>query len=748
MSLQPLYSSLLQKLEGFLQYPACAPFGRQKFALQARGILVDRSQLLSTARSNVADLSRGNLGVPILLLVMLAMMMLPVPPFLLDVFFTFNIALSIVVLLVCVYALRPLDFAVFPTILLVATLMRLALNVASTRVVMLHGQEGHAAAGKVIQAFGEVVIGGNYVVGIVVFAILMIINFVVVTKGAGRISEVSARFTLDAMPGKQMAIDADLNAGLIDQSQAKLRRLEVAQEAEFYGSMDGASKFVRGDAIAGLLILFINLIGGMAVGIFQHNMAFADAGKVYALLTIGDGLVAQLPSLLLSTAAAIMVTRASGSEDMGKQIGRQMFASPKALAVAAGLMAVMGLVPGMPHISFLSMAAMAAGGAYLFWRKQNVQKIQALQEVKRQQELLPSPARALETKELGWDDVTPIDMIGLEVGYRLIPLVDRNQGGQLLARIKGVRKKLSQDLGFLMPTVHIRDNLDLAPSAYRLTLMGVILAEAEIYPDRELAINPGQVYGSLNGITAKDPAFGLEAVWIEISQRAQAQSLGYTVVDASTVVATHLNQILYKHSSELIGHEEVQQLLQVLAKGSPKLAEELVPGVLSLSQLLKVLQALLAEQVPVRDIRSIAEAIANNAAKSQDTAALVAAVRVGVSRAIVQSIVGTESELPVITLEPRLEQILLNSLQKAGQGSEEGVLLEPSMAEKLQRSLIDAAQRQEMQGQPVILLVAGPIRAMLSRFGRLAVPGLHVLAYQEIPDNKQVTIVATVGPNG
>nr|WP_207956599.1 flagellar biosynthesis protein FlhA [Pseudomonas fluorescens] len=724
------------------------PLWASKVCFTERGISVDRSQLLSTARSNVVDLSRGNLGVPLLLLVMLAMMMLPVPPFLLDVFFTFNIALSIVVLLVCVYALRPLDFAVFPTILLVATLLRLALNVASTRVVMLHGQEGHAAAGKVIQAFGEVVIGGNYVVGIVVFAILMIINFVVVTKGAGRISEVSARFTLDAMPGKQMAIDADLNAGLIDQSQAKARRLEVAQEAEFYGSMDGASKFVRGDAIAGLLILFINLIGGMAVGIFQHNMSFGDAGKVYALLTIGDGLVAQLPSLLLSTAAAIMVTRASGSEDMGKQIGRQMFASPKALAVAAGLMAVMGLVPGMPHVSFLTMAAVAAGGAYLFWKKQNEQKVQALQEVKRQQELLPSPARAMETKELGWDDVTPIDMIGLEVGYRLIPLVDRNQGGQLLARIKGVRKKLSQDLGFLMPTVHIRDNLDLAPSAYRLTLMGVILAEAEIYPDRELAINPGQVYGSLNGITAKDPAFGLEAVWIEISQRAQAQSLGYTVVDASTVVATHLNQILYKHSSELIGHEEVQQLLQVLAKGSPKLAEELVPGVVSLSQLLKVLQALLAEQVPVRDIRSIAEAIANNASKSQDTAALVAAVRVGVSRAIVQSIVGTESELPVITLEPRLEQILLNSLQKAGQGSEEGVLLEPSMAEKLQRSLIEAAQRQEMQGQPVILLVAGPIRAMLSRFGRLAVPGLHVLAYQEIPDNKQVTIVATVGPNG
>ena len=709
---------------------------------------MDRSQLISGARSNLAGLGRGQLGIPLLLLVMLAMMMLPIPPFLLDVFFTFNIALSIVVLLVCVYAMRPLDFSVFPTILLVATLLRLALNVASTRVVMLHGQDGHAAAGKVIQAFGEVVIGGNYVVGIVVFAILMIINFVVITKGAGRISEVSARFTLDAMPGKQMAIDADLNAGLIDQTEAKRRRAEVAQEAEFYGSMDGASKFVRGDAIAGLLILFINLIGGMLVGMLQHNMAFADAGRVYTLLTIGDGLVAQLPSLLLSTAAAIMVTRASGSEEMGKMIHRQMFTSYKALGVSAAIMIVMGLVPGMPHFAFISLGLLAGGGAYLLWKKENRVKVEALAEVQRQQDLLPSPTRAQETKELGWDDVAPIDIIGLEVGYRLIPLVDRNQGGQLLARIKGVRKKLSQELGFLMPTVHIRDNLDLAPSAYRLTLMGVILAEAEIYPDRELAINPGQVFGTLNGITARDPAFGLEAVWIEVSQRSQAQSLGYTVVDASTVVATHLNQILYKHSHELIGHEEVQQLLQMLAKSSPKLAEELVPGVLSLSALLNVLQALLAEHVPVRDIRSIAEAIANNAGKSQDTAALVAAVRVGLSRAIVQSIVGIEPELPVITLEPRLEQILLNSLQKAGQGQEEGVLLEPSMAEKLQRSLIEAAQRQEMQGLPVILLVAGPIRAMLSRFGRLAVPSMHVLAYQEIPDNKQVTIVATVGPNG
>lgn len=711
-----------------------------------RDVAVDRAQLIGDVRSNLAGLRHGNLGIPLLLLVMLGMVMLPIPPFLLDTLFTFSIALSIVVLLVSIYALRPLDFAVFPTILLAATLLRLALNVASTRVVLLNGHEGHGAAGQVIQAFGEVVIGGNYVVGIVVFAILMIINFVVVTKGAGRISEVSARFTLDAMPGKQMAIDADLNAGLIDQNEAKKRRSEVAQEADFYGSMDGASKFVRGDAIAGLLILFINLIGGIAIGVLQHGLPFAEAGKVYTLLTIGDGLVAQIPSLLLSTAAAVMVTRVSTSEDMGAQVNRQMFASPRALAVAAAIMIAMGLVPGMPHFSFISLGLVAAGAAYWIANKQRKTKEEEVKEVQRQQELLPAQ-KAQEVKELGWDDVTPVDMVGLEVGYRLIPLVDRNQGGQLLARIKGVRKKLSQEMGFLMPSVHIRDNLDLAPNAYRLTLMGVSVAEAEVYPDRELAINPGQVFGPLNGIAVKDPAFGLEAVWIDPTQRDQAQSLGYTVVDASTVVATHLNQILHKHAHELLGHEEVQQLMQLLAKSSPKLAEELVPGLVSLSTLLKVLQALLQEQVPVRDMRTIAEAIASVAPKSQDPAAMVAAVRVSLARAIVQGIVGLEPELPVITLEPRLEQILLNSLQKAGQGSEDGILLEPGMAEKLQRSLVEAAQRQEMLGKPVILLVAGPIRAMLSRFARLAVPSMHVLAYQEIPDNKQVTIVATVGQN-
>ncbi|GGI97376.1 flagellar biosynthesis protein FlhA [Halopseudomonas pertucinogena] len=703
------------------------------------------NQILTNMRSGLAGLRHGSLGVPILLLAMLGMMMLPIPPFLLDVFFTFNIALSLVVLLVCAYALRPLDFAAFPTVLLVATLLRLALNVASTRVVLLYGHEGPEAAGKVIQAFGEVVVGGSFVVGLVVFIILMVINFVVVTKGAGRISEVSARFTLDAMPGKQMAIDADLNAGLIDQDEAKRRRLEVAQEADFYGSMDGASKFVRGDAVAGLLILFINVIGGLAIGMGQHGLSFTEAGHIYVLLTIGDGLVAQIPSLLLSTAAAIMVTRVSTSEDMGSQVKRQMFASPKALGIAAAILVIMGLIPGMPHLSFISLGALAAGGAWFIAQRQ---KIKAAEEKAAEEQKAQLPAlQRPENRELGWDDVTPVDMVGLEVGYRLIPLVDRSQGGQLLARIKGIRKKLSQDLGFLMPSVHIRDNLDLAPNVYRITLMGVGVAEAEVYADRELAINPGQVFGEIKGIPGKDPAFGLDAVWIDPGQKDQAQSLGYTVVDVSTVVATHLNQILFKHSHELLGHEEVQQLLKVLAKASPKLAEELVPGIISLSGLLKVLQGLLQEQVPVRDIRTIAEAIANQSGKSQDTGALISAVRIALSRSIVQSLVGLEAELPVITLDPKLEQILLQSMQKAGQGNDDGILLEPGMAEKLQRSLADMVQRQEMQGKPAILLVAGPIRNMMAKFVRYAAPGANVLSYQEIPDSKQVTIVATVGQN-
>ena len=700
---------------------------------------MDRTAVLQ----NVKSFTDGNLGVPLVLLIILAMVILPMPPFLLDVFFTFNIALSIVVLLVGVYALRPLDFAAFPTILLLATLMRLALNVASTRVVLLYGHEGGDAAGKVIEAFGSVVIGGNYVVGIIVFLILVLINFVVVTKGAGRIAEVSARFTLDAMPGKQMAIDADLNAGIINQEEAKQRRADVTNEADFYGSMDGASKFVRGDAIAGILILVINLIGGLLIGMLQHGLDFSTAVEYYSLLTIGDGLVAQIPSLLLSTAAAIMVTRQNTSEDMGGQIVKQMFGSPRALAVSAIILGIMGSVPGMPHFSFLSLAAVAGGGAWWMFKKQSKAKL--VEEARDKSDVIQAEEETEEEqRELNWDDVMPVDMIGLEVGYRLIPMVDKLQGGQLLNRIKGVRKKLSQDLGFLVPSVHIRDNLDLMPGAYRVTLMGVVVGESEVYPDRDLAINPGQVFGELKGVEVKDPAFGLDATWIETNQREHAQTLGYTVVDASTVVATHLNQILQRQAHDLLGHEEVQQLLDMLTKSSPKLVEELVPAKISISSLLKVLQNLLKEQVPLKDFRSVAEALTDAVTKTQDTLALTAAVRISLSRLIIQTINGSDEEIPVITIDPRLEQLLLGSVQQSG-GTEEGMVLEPNMAEKLQTSLMEAAHKQEMLGKPAILLVAAPVRPLMAKFVRYGEQLIHVLSYQEIPENKKVTIVASVG---
>ena len=696
--------------------------------------------------SAFASMFQSNLGVPVLLLTILGMMILPIPAFLLDVLFSFNIALAIVVLLVAAYALRPLDFAVFPTILLIATLLRLALNVASTRVVLLEGHRGGDAAGKVIQSFGEVVIGGNYAVGLVVFLILMIINFVVVTKGAGRISEVSARFTLDAMPGKQMAIDADLNSGLVTQDEARTRREEVASEADFYGSMDGASKFVRGDAVAGMLILAINIIGGLGIGMVQHDLEFGQAMQVYSLLTIGDGLVAQIPSLLLSTTAAIMVTRVSSSKDMGEQVVNQMFDSPKALAVSAAILAFMGLIPGMPHFAFLSLAAIAGGLAWLITQR-GVQKeadqSRVALEAEEQQELAEKKAKEL--PELGWDDVQPVDSIGLEVGYRLIPLVDKSQGGELLNRIKGIRKKLSQEVGFLIPSVHIRDNLELVPNAYRITLLGVTAGEAEIYPDRELAINPGQVFGKLDGIATQDPAFGLEAVWVDESQKDKAQTLGYTVVDASTVVATHINQILLKHTYELLGLDEVQQMLERLAKYAPKLAEEL-PNTIPLNSLLSVLKSLLQEQVPIRDLRTIAEALAANSHQSQDIAALTAAARVALRRVIVQSIYGMENILPVIALDPSMEQILLKSLQQSQQaGNGDDIVLEPGLAERLQNSLQQAAQQQEMAAKPSVLLVSAPLRSVMARFIRYSGSDIKVLSYTEIPDDKQVTIENTIG---
>lgn len=693
------------------------------------------NHLFSNKFAFLAGRSMPAVGAPIMVLAALGMVILPIPSFILDIFFTFNIALAMVVLLVSVYTRRPLDFAAFPSVLLIATLLRLALNVASTRVVLLYGHQGGGAAGNVIEAFGNVVIGGNYAVGLVVFLILMIINFVVVTKGAGRISEVSARFTLDALPGKQMAIDADLNAGLIDQDQARLRRFEVTKEADFYGSMDGASKFVKGDAIAGIMILFINILGGLAIGMTQFNLSFSDAMQIYTLLTIGDGLVAQLPSLLLSIAAAIMVTRQNTDEDMGEQLLFQLFDNPKALMITAIIMGIMGIVPGMPHLVFLLLAGIAGGSAYLIEKKQKQAALEPTQSAKADNE-------AVSLKELSWDDVQPVDMVGLEVGYRLIPLVDRDQGGELLERVKGVRKKLSQDFGFLIPAVHIRDNLELTPNSYRITLMGVAVGEAEIRPDQELAINPGQVYGMIEGDPTRDPAFGLDAMWIKEEQREHAQALGYTVVDSSTVLATHLSQLLTNNAAQLIGHEEVQNLLEMLRRSAPKLVESFVPEQLPLGVVVKVLQNLLNEAIPIRDIRTIIQTLAEYSSKSQEPDILTAAVRIALKRLIVQEINGIEPELPVITLIPELEQILHQTMQAAG-GESAGI--EPGLAERLQASLSRATQEQELKGEPAVLLTSGVLRSTLARFVKNTIPSLRVLSYQEIPDEKQIRIVQAVG---
>ena len=667
------------------------------------------------------------------------MVILPMPTLLLDILFTFNIALALVVLLVSIYTKRPLDFAAFPTVLLIATLLRLALNVASTRVVLLEGHEGGNAAGNVIEAFGSVVIGGNLAVGLIVFIILMIINFVVITKGAGRISEVSARFTLDAMPGKQMAIDADLNAGLINQEDARLRRQEVTMEADFYGSMDGASKFVKGDAIAGIMILFINIVGGFIIGMVQYDLPFAQAAEIYTLLTIGDGLVAQIPSLLLSIAAAITVTRENTEADMGNRMLGQMFDDPKALTITAGILLVMGIVPGMPHLAFLTLGGIAAGGAYWQLQRLKVKEETALAIKENGGPVSSGPA---EVKELGWDDVRSVDTIGLEVGYRLIPLVDKSQGGQLLDRIKGVRKKLSQQMGFLIPPVHIRDNLDLSPNNYTISLMGVTCGHADIYHDKDMAINPGQVFGPIDGVTGIDPAFGLEAVWIDEAQREQAQALGYTVVDTATVVATHLSQILSNHAAQLLGHEEAQNLLDMLAKKHPKLVEGLVPDVLSLSTVVKVLQSLLNENVAIRDIRSIVQTLVDYGPRSQDAEVLTAACRISLKRMIVQEIIGNEPEIPVITLSSELEQILQKSIQAGGA---DGAGIEPGLAERIQNSLIEASQQQELLGQPAVLLTSGVLRGTLARFVKNTIPSLHILSYQEIPDDKQIKIISSIG---
>ncbi|MFN6961262.1 MAG: flagellar biosynthesis protein FlhA [Rhodocyclaceae bacterium] len=674
------------------------------------------------------------LAAPALIILILSMMVLPLPPFMLDLFFTFNIALSVMVMLVALYTLRPLDFSVFPTVLLVTTLLRLSLNVASTRIVLLHGHTGPDAAGKVIEAFGHFLVGGNYAVGLIVFIILTVINFVVITKGAGRIAEVSARFTLDAMPGKQMAIDADLNAGLIGEDEARRRRKEIAQEADFYGSMDGASKFVRGDAIAGILILLINIIGGLIVGMIQHDMPAGQAAKTYTLLTIGDGLVAQIPALIISVAAGLVVSRVNDEKDLTTSFMGQLFGRPMVLALAAGILGVLGVIPGMPNFVFLLLGSVLAT---LAWYRHKLMRESAAAAA------TPAPvAVGEEAVEASWDDVAPVDVLGLEVGYRLIPLVDRVQNGELLKRIRGLRKKFAQEIGFLPAPVHIRDNLELKPNAYRITLKGVEIGSGEAYPGMYLAINPGQVSGALPGTPTQDPAFGLSAIWIEANLRDQAHLLGYTVVDAGTVIATHLNHLITSHAAELLGRQETQALLDHIAKDTPKLVEDLVPKLLPLATVQRVLQNLLEEGVNIRDMRTIIEVLAAQGARTQDAVELTAQVRIALGRAIVQQIFGNASELSVIALEPGLERLLGQAL--AG-GSAEGAGIEPGLADALLRETQAAAQKQEMLGLPPVLVVASNLRWLLARFLRRAWPTLKVLANNEIPETKTIKVTSVVG---
>ena len=676
------------------------------------------------------------LAAPILIILILSMMVLPLPPFMLDLFFTFNIALSVMVMLVALYTLKPLDFSVFPTVLLVTTLLRLSLNVASTRIVLLDGHTGPDAAGKVIEAFGHFLVGGNYAVGIIVFVILTVINFVVITKGAGRIAEVSARFTLDAMPGKQMAIDADLNAGLVGEDEARRRRKEIAQEADFYGSMDGASKFVRGDAVAGILILLINIIGGLIVGMLQHNMDAGQAAKVYTLLTIGDGLVAQIPALVISVAAGLVVSRVNDEKDITTSFMGQMFGNPVVLALAAGILGVLGVIPGMPHFVFLLLGT--GLGTLAWWKMKQQQEKLAAEMVK------PAAPVAVseEAAEASWADVAPVDVLGLEVGYRLIPLVDRGQDGELLKRIRGLRKKFAQEVGFLSAPVHIRDNLELKPNAYRITLKGVEVGAGEAYPGMYLAINPGRVSGPLAGAQTKDPAFGLPAIWIEQAMRDQAHIMGYTVVDAGTVIATHLNHLILTHAAELLGRQETQALLDHLAKDAPKLIEDLVPKALPLSTVQRVLQNLLEESVNIRDMRTIIEVLATNATRTQDAGELTSLVRVALGRAIVQQLFASSDDLQVIALDPGLERLLSQALQGGGA---DGAGIEPGLADTLLRETVEAAKKQEKLGLLPVLLVSGNLRWLLSRFLRRAWPNLKVLSNSEIPETKTIKVTSVIG---
>jgi flagellar biosynthesis protein FlhA len=672
-----------------------------------------------------------SMAAPIFIILVLAMLVLPLPPFALDMLFTFNIALSIMVLLVGLSTKKALDFAAFPTVLLLSTLLRLSLNVASTRVVLLQGHTGPDAAGKVIEAFGHFLVGGNYAVGIIVFVILVVINFIVITKGAGRIAEVSARFTLDAMPGKQMAIDADLNAGLINENEARQRRAEISQEADFYGSMDGASKFVRGDAIAGILILLINIIGGLVVGVMQHDMSLADAAHNYTLLAIGDGLVAQIPSLVISIAAGIIVSRVSTDEDIAGQMLSNIFNKTQALFITAAILGMMGMIPGMPNFAFLVLAGALAWLAYRSTKKQNEVPVDALTE----------PVATVEAQEASWEDVAPIDTLGLEVGYRLIPLVDSAADGELVRRIKGIRKKFAREIGFLPPAVHIRDNLEINPNSYRITLKGVEIGSGEVRTGLFLAIDPGNITATLPGVATRDPAFGLPAVWVESDMREQAQAMGYTVVDPGTVVATHLNHLVTQHAAELLGRQEVQALLDHLGKSAPKLVEELVPKLLPLTTVQKVLQTLLAEGVAIRDMRTIIDALLEHGAHIQDPNELTALVRVGLGRSIVQQIYGSASELPVIALDQGLERLLMQTLQ----AGHDAAGMEPGLADTLLARTQTSTQRQEALGHPAVLLTPAVLRPLLARFLRRAVPQLKVLSHAEVPEGKQIKVTSLVG---
>lgn len=692
--------------------------------------------ILSNIRQDMSKIQLSGLGIPAIVLLIISMLILPLPSFLLDFLFTFNILLGVTIIMIAINSSKPLDFSAFPTILLIATMLRLGLNVASTRLVLVKGHEGSDAAGKVIEAFGEFVIAGNYVVGFIIFAILMIINFIVVTKGAGRVSEVIARFTLDALPGKQMAIDADLNAGIIDQEIAKARREEIAQESDFFGSMDGASKFVRGDAIAGMLILVINIIGGLTIGISQHDLSFSEAGRIYVLLTIGDGLVAQIPSLLLSLATAIVVTRVTTSESMTTQASTQL-GNPLALIIAGGIIILLGLVPGMPSFIFLTLG-IAAGLAGYFLSKSADKKIaEAANDVSE-----TIKENDVNKEELNWDDVDQVDLVGLDIGYGLIPLVNPETGGQLLPRVKGVRKKLSAELGFLVQPIRIRDNLDLEPDVYNIVMNGVIRGKGEIKIGQELAINPGQVHGSLEGTPTKEPAFGLDAVWIDPAQRDYARTLGYTVVDPATAIATHLNTLLRNNASELISHDETQQLLDKVAERSPKLVEDLVPEKLSLATITKVLQNILDESVSVRDMRTILEVLSTESSRTQDVEELTAAVRPKLGRMIVQGLVDVDDNLPVMTLNPALEQMLNNILQQSG--SSQGLVIEPKLAESLISALAKNTREIEDQGSAAVLVVSPTLRPWLSKFIRHRLSDLTVLSYSEIPDDQAVDVVATI----